>query len=211
MTENSTQVNAPANATNVAYSPVTFNFRAKSAGEKKRESLELQLPFITLEGLIAIINEGEPRQVSLLLETLRTPVLEQAKAQVDEDAAITQDTLDVAKLTWAEISRLEPAARRGGGIPKEIWEAFTADYLEVMPAATQRSIERITVAAAMLGNKLSSCKGNKPVLKFLREQLDVYFASTTKAEEFVGCYEFLTNKADTLLKADDAELLKNLV
>lgn len=203
-------VTAPANVTNYATDEVTFNFRKNTELGTRRPSVTLGINFLTLNGLIEIINRGNEKEVALVLETLRTPILDQAKAQVDENETITQDTLDTDKLSWSAISQLEPAARRGGGIPKETWELFTADYIAVMPAVVNRTPEQVTRAATLLANKLSACKGNKPVLKFLREQLDMYFSATSKAEEVVECYQFLVNKADTLLAANDAELLKNL-
>lgn len=209
-TQAQSAISAPEAVTNQAMVETTFNFRKNMELGTKRPSVTLQLPYLTLQGLIAIINHGDEKQVALVLETLRTPIVDQAKAQVDENETITQDTLDLSKLSWEAISALEPAARKGGGIPKEVWEAFTADYIAVMPTVVNRTVEQVTRAATLLANKLSACKGNKPVLTFLRSHLDLYFAATAKAEEFVGCYEFLINKADSLLKADDAELLKNL-
>lgn len=189
---------------------VKFNFRANKELGTKRPSVTLPVKVLTLEGLVAVLEGGDEKEIALVLETLQAPILEQARSQVDENEAITGDTLDHGKLTWHAISRLEPAARRGGGIPKETWEAFVADYIEVMPAVTGKTVDQVTRAATLLGNKLSSVKGNKPVLDFLRGALDLYFSNTAKTEEFVECYEFLTNKADALLKASDEELLKNL-
>jgi len=187
-----------------------FNFRKNAELGTKRPSLTLAIKVLTLQGLVSILESGDEKQVALILETLQTPIMEQARAQVDENENISQATLDTSKLSWAYISTLEPAARRGGGIPKEVWEAFVADYIEVMPAVTGKTAEQATRAATLLGGKLASVKGNKPVLNFLRTQLDLYLSNTAKAEEFQDCYEFLVNKADALLSANDAELLKNL-
>ena len=189
---------------------VKFNFRANKELGTKRPSVTLAIKVLTLEGLVDILEGGDEKEIALVLETLQAPILEQARSQVDENEAITADTLDNSKLSWNYISRLEPAARRGGGIPKETWEAFVADYIEVMPAVTGKTVDQVTRAATLLGNKLSSVKGNKPVLEFLRGALDLYFSNTGKTEEFVECYEFLVNKADALLTASDEELLKNL-
>lgn len=203
-------INLPQGVQNYASKEVKFNFRANKELGTKRPTVAVQINFLTVQGLVAILEAGDEKQVSLILETLQAPILEQARAQVDENEAITQETLDTSKLSWEYISKLEPAARRGGGIPKEVWEAFTADYIEVMPAVTGKTAEQVTRAATLLGNKVSAAKTNKPVLSFLAEQLDLYFAHTPKSEEFVDVYEFLKNKIDALVKADDAELLKNL-
>lgn len=210
MTENTSGINVPAGVQNYATKEVKFNFRKNMELGTKRPTVALAINFLTVQGLVNILESGDEKQVSLILETLQAPILEQARTQVDESETISQETLDSSKLTWDYISKLEPAARRGGGIPKEVWEAFVVDYVEVMPAITGKTVEQITRAATLLGNKLSSVKGNKTVLKFLNVQLDLYFSNTAKSEEFVECYEFLKNKAEALLKADDTELLANL-
>lgn len=209
-TPQKTLIQVPADSKRYTSKEVKFNFRANKELGTKRPSVSLLLKVLTLEGLVDILESGNEKEIALVLETLQAPILSEARNQVDENEAITQDTLDNTKLTWNYISLLEPAARRGGGIPKETWEAFVADYIEVMPAVTGKTVDQVTRAASLLGSKLSSVKGNKPVLTFLREALDLYFASTSKTEEFVECYEFLVNKADSLLKASDEELLKNL-
>ena len=203
-------ISIPESAGKYTEKEAKFNFRKNVELGTKRPSVTLQLRVLTLQGLVSILESGDEKQINLVLETLQTPIIEQARNQVDENESLTADTLDITKLTWAFISNLEPVARRGGGIPKETWEAFVVDYIEVMPAVTGKTKEQATRAATLLGAKLASVKGNKPVLKFLRGALDLYFTNTAKAEEFQDCYEFLANKADTLISANDADLLKNL-
>jgi hypothetical protein len=203
-------IQIPAESKRYTSKEVKFNFRKNVELGTKRPSVTLALKVLTLEGLVDILEGGDEKEIALVLETLQAPILAEARNQVDENESINSDTIDHVKLTWNFISRLEPAARRGGGIPKETWEAFVADYIEVMPAITGKTADQVTRAASLLGSKLSSVKGNKPVLGFLRQALDLYFTATNKTEEFVECYEFLVNKADSLLKASDEELLKNL-
>jgi hypothetical protein len=211
MSENESQaINVPQNVAAYAEKEVKFNFRENKELGTKRPSVSLTLRVLTLQGLVNILNGGDEKQVSLVLETLQKPILEQAREQVDANETISTATLDYSKLSWEAISKLEPAARRGGGIPKEVWEAFVVDYIEVMPAVTGKTIEQVTRAATIFGQKLSSVKSNKPVLTALRGFLDLYFANTPKADEFVDCYEFLINKAEALLAADDTALLENL-
>lgn len=203
------KVSIPTAVANHAAKEVKFNFRKDELGNK-RPSVTLQVNVLTLQGLVSILEAGDEKQIGLILETLQTPILDQARAQVDENESISQETLDTSKLSWEYISKLEPATRRGGGIPKEVWEAFVADYIEVMPAVTGKTKEQVSRAATLLGNKFSAVKGAKPILAFLRTQLDLYLSSTSKSEEFAACYEFLAKKADDLLQASDATLLANL-
>lgn len=210
MSETQNAIAVPQHVSAYAEKEVKFNFRENKELGTKRPSVTLPVKVLTLQGLVAILEGGDEKQVNLVLETLQTPIMEQLRAQVDANETISVNTVDYDKLSWDYISKLEPAARRGGGIPKETWEAFVADYIEIMPAVTGKTTEQATRAASLLGAKLGSVKGNKPVLTFLRTQLDLYYANTAKAEEFMDCYEFLADKADALLSANDAELLKNL-
>jgi hypothetical protein len=210
MNDQTQAISVPASAGAYMEKEVKFNFRENKELGTKRPSVTLPVKVLTLQGLVAILESGDEKQISLVLETLQTPIMEQLRAQVDANETISTESVDYDKLTWDAISKLEPAARRGGGIAKETWEAFVVDYIEVMPGVSGKTVEQVTRAATIFANKLASVKGNKPVLKALRGFLDMYLTSTPKAEEFMECYEFLINKADALLAADDAELLKNL-
>jgi hypothetical protein len=100
--------------------------------------------------------------------------------------------------------------RRGGGISKDQWEAFSADYCAVMPGLTGKATEMVKRAAALYVQRLTSVKTNKPVLGRLNEQLAIYTQSAPNAEQFIDVLTFLTEKINTLLNASDEELLNNL-
>lgn len=192
---------------NVTMREVKFNFRKDSLGNK-RASIVKQIPVPTLDGLIAIIEAGG-KQLDLVLDTLADVVYGQARQQVDAED-YSEEKWDENALAWEVIANLPKAERRGGGIPKEQWEAFSKDYLEVMPAATKKTLEQCGNAAKLFVTKFQACKTNKKVLAHLQDLLNVWFANTPNAEDFSDCFEFLSNKVDTLLKADEASLLQNL-
>jgi len=208
--ESQQSIAVPAQAGKYGIKEVKFNFRKNAELGTKRPSITLPVKVLTLQGLVSILESGDEKQVNLILETLQNPIIEQARAQVDENESITAETIDSDKLSWEFIANLEPATRRGGGIPKEVWEAFVLDYTEVMPGATGKNAEQVGRAAGLLGNKFAAVKTNKKVLNFLDSQLDLYFSTTAKADEFIDCYEFLKSKAATLLAASDEALLANL-
>jgi hypothetical protein len=209
---NATQSIAVSQASkNYTTKEVKFNFRKDKELGTKRPTVTLPVRVLTLEGLVNILESGDEKQINLILETIQVPILDQVRVQVDAKEDITAATMDNSLLSWEAISKLEPAARRGGGIPKEVWEAFVRDYIEVMPAVTGRNLEQVTNASKLLANKFASIKANKPVLTFIDAQLDIYFTNTPNGEDFADCYEFLSNKAKDLLAADDADLLKNLM
>jgi len=197
-----------------------FNFKKskdKDTGiETVRDPVELVLPYSSVQGIIDIIEgkhleEGQPNKgLDLLLDIMKDTVNSAARDLLYEDYKLNAGTFPVDKVSWEHIANIPKVARRGGGIPKEVWEAFAEDYCTIMPDITGKSIDAVANAAKCLSNKLSSCRTNKPVLNLLVEQLAVYADNSANLEEFQDCVEFLVNKADTLLNASDADLLANL-
>jgi hypothetical protein len=185
-----------------------FNFRKDELGNK-RPSVELKLPVPSVEGIIAILQAGG-KQLEFLQEIVADAIAAQARTIIDAKEDISQETFPMNEVTWDFIANIPPKERRGGGIPKETWEAFAKDYVEVMPAVTGKTAEQVGNAGKIFLNKFSAVKTNKPVLKVLKDQLALYAANTPNAETFVDCIEFLGNKVDTLLAADEAALLANL-
>lgn len=178
--------------------------------EVKRPTVELALPVPSVEGLIDIISNKGGKELDLVMDALYEVIVQRARELVNEDEGVNQDNFPFDKLSWEAIANLPKAERRGGGISKEVWEAFGADYLEVMPAVTGKKQEAIENAVKIYLNKFSTVKTAKPILAKLKEQLALYIGSTAKAEEFTECVDFLVNKADNLLNVDEASLLANL-
>ena len=199
----------PDSVKNVDLTNVKFNFRKDKELGTKRPSVELAIPIPTVDGIVEILKAGG-NALQLLKDALFDVIYAQARDQVDTNEGITQGTLDLSKLSWDYIANLPKAERAGTGIPKEVWEDFGKDYLEVMPAVTGKSAEQIANASKLLVGKLVACKSNKKIITFLREQVALWFANTPNAENFADVYQFLDKKAETLLLADDSALLANL-
>lgn len=193
--------------------PVKFNFKKSkdkvSGIETVRESLELAIPYPSMEGIVAIL-EGGGKGLELLVEAMEGIVNSAARDLIAEDTALNAATFPVAKVSWEFIATLPKAQRRGGGIPKEVWEAFAQDYVECMPEATGKSVEQVANAAKILMNKLAQVKTNEPVLQLLVTQLALYAETSQNIEEYQDCVAFLVAKADVFLNTSDEELLANL-
>jgi len=192
---------------------VKFNFKKnkdKDTGvETMREPVELALPFPSMEGVVAIL-EGGGKGLELLVDAIEGVITDQARSIIAEDTAINAANFPIAKVSWDFIANLPKAQRRGGGIPKETWEGFAADYVAVMPGVTGKNVEQITNMAKILQNKLTQVRTNEPVLQLVLEQLSVYAENSTNAEEYAECIAFLLNKADTFLNVSPEDLLANL-
>jgi len=181
----------------------------KTGDVTKRPTVELTLPIPSVEGIVAILEAGGAGLV-LLLEAVQDVVVSRAREIINDKEDITQASFPIEDLAWDKIASLPKAERRGGGISKEIWDAFSKDYIAVMPGVTGKTAEQVGNAAKILLNKFNAVKTNKPVLKVLKEQLGIYVQHSTAVEEYTECVEFLLNKAETLINTDEAELLKNL-
>ena len=177
---------------------------------EKRASLKLNLPIPTFDGLIEAL--GDERQLAYVMSLIEEDIINQARLQVgDETTPVdSQDKLDLSKLTLTFLANQPKAERRGGGIAKEVWEAFGKDYIETMPAVSGKTAEQVGNQAKILLAKFQPAKSQKQVLGYLREQLALWFKSTNNAEEFAECYEFLDAKADAFLKMDESALLASL-
>ena len=193
--------------------PVKFNFKKqvdKDSGiETIRQAVELALPFPSVEGIIAILEAGG-KELELLQDAIEGIVTAQARDIIADDTGINAANFPLDKITWNFIANMPKAQRRGGGIPKEVWEAFSQDYVEVMPSITGKTVEQVSNAAKILMNKLTQVRTNDDVLNLLVEQLAVYADNSPNIEEYKECVEFLLNKADLFLNVSPEELLKGL-
>lgn len=209
---------------NVVVKPVNFNFKKstdKDTGiETVRNTVQLPIPYPSVEGIIEILSaedldaEGKPtgtnKQLDLLIDAIEGIVNTQVRDLLYEDTNLSAANFPLDKITWQFISLIPKAQRRGGGIPKEIWEEFVKDYVTVMPEATGKTIDQVTAAARILANKLALVKTNKPVLELIVSQLAIYVETSELVEEFQECVAFLLTKAETFLNVKPEELLANL-
>lgn len=229
--QNSTEVTQPATSQPAALKeikanfdalidivPVKFNFKKTADTEDefgnkiegtKRPSLELDLPVLSVEGIIKVMEVGG-KELELLREAVNDVIVARARQIINDDEAITADSFPYAQLTWEAIANLPKAERRGGGISKETWAGFVADYIAIMPAAANKKIEAVQRAAKVFEKKFADVKTDKPVLKLLRDQLTIYINHSPNVEQFEECVSFLVNKANTLIEADSSNLLANL-
>lgn len=187
---------------------VKFNFKKDEFGNK-RPSVTIPLAVPSVEGVIDILSNGG-KGLDLILEAVQTVIYDQARSVVNDKEDISATNFPYEQIGWDYIANMPKAERRGGGIPKEVWEAFAEDWIAVMPAATGRPIDAITNGARILIQKFSTMKTNKPVLEKFKSYFAIYSNTSPNAETYTDCLDFLNEKVEKLLTMDDAELLKNL-
>lgn len=195
-----------------------FHFKkvvSKESGvEYKRPTIEVMIPRPSILGIINILEKPDnEKELALLMDAVQDVIMSRARDLVAEDENYTTENMGsfpFKQLTWEAIANLPKAERRGGGISKELWEGFAADYVAVMPGVTGKAVEKVQKAADVFISKFAAVKTDKPVLKLLKDQLALYVNSTNNGDQFADCIEFLQNKANTLLQADSSKLLDNL-
>lgn len=186
-----------------------FFFKKDKLGNK-RPTVTLSVPLLTEAGLLDAMQDEKVR--NLLLSLANDTIIGQVREQVNDDAKPVnlQSELVTTKLNIVAIANMPQSERRGGGIAKEVWEEFSKDYLEVMPALTGKNAEQLGNAVELLVKRLIPVKTNKKVLTFLKTQIALWFTNSARKEEFMEVYEYLNTKADTLLSTDEEALLQNL-
>ena len=165
------------------------------------------VPQLELTDVQEILNKGDQKEIKLLLEALNAKILEACKDQIGEDGEtsrekIRADGFNLEQLSWNYIANIPPGVRGGAGIAKEVWDAFKEDYIGVM-LHHGKTAEKAELGAKLLLQKLQPIKLNKKALSGLQQNLFVWQANTKNGEDFTKLYEFLTNKLDTYLAADE--------
>lgn len=188
---------------------VTLRFRKDSLGNT-RPPMDYVIPRPSVEGVAAILNNANTEQgkkeLDLLLDSMLATQQSVLRSIVNDMIEAGQkpkaENIDVEKLLWSTIAAMPPKERAGSSISKEDWEAFVADYCDVMPAATGKSAERVALAASIFAKKVLPAKTNLDVLSTLSTQLDIWFENSKGQEQFTEIYSFLRDRIDLYLKPE---------
>ena len=186
---------------------MSFFFRTKEEknqlGEtvkSKRPTVKLNIPVITLDGVINLINEGNGTKIAGLLSVLEDVIYKQAKEQVDENEAIDQEKLDLTKLTLDYILTLPPSSRSSNAPSEEQWKAFELDYPAVMATVQpDRTTEQISLARDLFLKKLTPVKDKPQMIKVLQDYIALWFTNSKQQEELTTVFEYINNRAEALL------------
>jgi len=193
---------------------VNYNFKKSKDSETgittERKTLQLPIPFPSIEGIVNIMEAGG-KQLELLVEAIEGVINSQVRSMITENTNLDASNFPYEKLSWEFIANMPKAQRKGGGIPKEIWDAFAIDYISIMPEVTGKEIEAVNNAAKILVAKLAPVRTRATVLEFLVQQLAIYMDNSPNAKEFEDCVTFLVGKADIFLNVSDEDMLKNLM
>lgn len=181
--------------------PVDFNFRTKDGYKRPTVSVELDLP--TAEGVATLLSSEDAKVVSLVTDTVAALLTSYVRGFVDADVDFDQAKLDAlvaeGKISIEAIANLPKSER--SMLTKEDLEAFAKDYMEVMPAATGKSAEKVAAAAGLFIERYKRVAGDNAVLAVLQEQLGVFMEAATP--DMIQTHErvltYLASKVEELL------------
>lgn len=181
-----------------------FRFKKDKMGNQ-RPTVELKNVPVPNENYVITILEKGGKELKLLLEVMAGTVRSAAAAIVSDDEKITADNFPMEKVSWEAIANQERAER--ATISQETWEAFAKEYLEIMPALTNKTPEQLGNAIQVYLKKFAIIKTNKKVLEKLKEQLTIFVENTKNGEDFADIIELLQGKLELYLNSNDVELL----
>lgn len=197
-----------------------FGFRTiedKETGTKtKRPNVEIKHKVISFEGLVAILSTpGDSKEKQLLFSAVESVYVDAIKDYLADNESVTSENFPHDKFTWEVIANT-PDELRVRGIPKETWEGFIKDYLEIMPGATGKQMDSIKAQASVLAAKLNPIKlrdkeSKQRIIPGMLAMLTVYTNVTAKGEQFSEVVAYLVRKAEDILKSDvETDLESNL-
>jgi hypothetical protein len=176
----------------------------------KKPSIKLALPVPTSDGLVEAL--ADEKVMSFVLDVLADELKAAARVQVDDATkpVTEQSELDLTKINLLFLANQPKSERGGPKIPEEQWESFGRDYMAIMPEATGRPVESVQIGLNLFLKKLAPVKNQKDVLRKLQSLLNTYITTTENGEEFTDVLEYLTGRLETLLSAEEVNLLESL-
>ena len=185
----------------------SFFFREDKETGIKRETVEVEIPTLEVQDVVDLLADEEATSVhAWILDGINSQIATAARKQVDANTDfVTGDELDLDKLDVTYLASM-PKSTRGLGLTKEDWEAFEADYIEVMTLVLNKPQEKAAKAAALLKGKFNAVKSNKEIITLLVTLLSEWFTATSNQGKYAPIYEYLTSRADTLCNAEEVDL-----
>lgn len=178
--------------------PFKFNFKTRTirdeAGNaigksKKQPSVETSLPVLDAGEIAVVLAANDPKINKLILDAVDRIIVDAARDQFDEaieamgdNGEVSASCLDFSKLTLEYLASIPASSRGAVALTDEDLEAFYADYLAVMVAATGKPETKIKFHTDLF-RKPTKAKANKQVMSVLVDQLDIYMAQSANLDD----------------------------
>ncbi len=198
----------------------SFNFRTEKIRDEKGEVIGEGRKIPEFHAILAVPTDSDlldyiasnGKEAEFLRDVVYEAIKTAARGQINDfreanaDAPLTADILDLSKLTFAAIAAMPKESRAAPEIPEEVWNSFFEDYKQVL-VSTGKEPARAAKHVILFKSHFRTCKFDKPALTVLRDALNLWAAKTENMEDNKDVFEFLTNKVNKYLNAEE----KNLV
>lgn len=102
------------------------------------------------------------------------------------------------------IAMLPPTRRGASGIPDELWEEFVADYQEVI-VHHGVDVKRAKVGADIMRGRFNKVRQQKEALLQFKTRIQTWYNHSSKAEQLATVYEYLIERAEKLIAANEPQ------
>lgn len=192
----------------------------KEIGEgKKLPTAELFLPVPKPSYLVEILQDTTDKftkEKALLMDAVSDVIYGVARGQINafrelpanKETPITMSVLDLQKLDWTAIANM-PKGERGSSVPgDDDIKLFLESYLEVMPAATGKTKEKIENHVALFTSKFKKQRGQKELLEVMLSALAIYVTTVGESQPEVlddnaAVVEYFQNMLERYLKSEE--------
>lgn len=188
----------------------------------KHPSVKIPLPVPTREEILAIFqapSTGDGNRATeqkFVCDLVYDALYKQVRDQINEyreanpKGTVSAQIVDYSKVSLTALANMPPS-ERGSKLDEEDLKDFLADYVVVMPAATNRDATKIKAQAGILEKGLRTVKTDKKVLSVMKDLLSVWAAHTQNLEEHQEVYDYLMGRAERWLKAEPKNVLDSIM
>lgn len=168
------------------------------------EPVVLKTTLLDIEGVIELLKSEDDKVLEMVVDSLNTPILGYIR-QLIEDIGVEKvraEGLDPSLYSFQLIANLPAASKTV--FDEDTWNAFKADYIEVI-VANGVDVPRAKVGAEILAGRLNKVKGNKTALEQFRDRIKTWYNNSSKAEEMQKVYQYLIGRCEEYIKANEPE------
>jgi hypothetical protein len=205
-----------------------FNFKTRKITDdsgkeigrtKKHDSINVTMPVPTADTLIGYLATPDSAVAKLLMDAANGIIVDAVRSQFDEliesfgdddSKTLSVNDIDFSKLSLDYIASIPPSQRGGVALTEEDFNAFFADYLITMVAATGKEEKRIKNQIELF-KRPTKVKSAKDVLAVLVDQLDVYLANSQALEDTGEVATRLRAKFDKWAKEPEKQVNLDLL
>lgn len=187
---------------------------------KKHPTVKIALPVPTQLKLMQWLSEPETyaKELKLISDTMLDQVYRVARTQINDwreankDGTVTTASLNYDKLDWTAIANM-PKGERASSIPSdEDIKAFLESYLAIMPAALNKSKDKIENHLLLFSTGFKKQRSQREILEAVVGFISVYMSAA--GEETVAEHEevldYFSAKLERMLKVEEKITLDSL-